>query len=247
MAPGMSELTLHVVVKTPVRLELPDTVHCIGEAFELNNYYITVRDILPPPPGTCSTPCRFRRGPAYLDGTAYRLVAQRRQSGLGGQVVANGVAAVPFWSTGHLLHVTGQEPMPLMETLVRETTRGLTGQRCSRNQKTRLRVTLRTVYLQGPTNGKAHSEQLDHEKTPSPQDTRSSTATGQARQPARRAAGVETRHTARKEIKLRPSRRQHPAGVEAHRRPGQAFRQREEKTGTEFQPQLQTRHAQPRP
>ena len=87
----------------------------------------------------------------------------------------------------------------------------------------------------------------DHEKTSSSQDTRSSAATGQARQPARRTAGVETRHTAREEIELRPSRRQQPAGVEAHRRPGQAFRQREEKTGTEFQPELQTRHAQPRP
>ena len=77
----------------------------------------------------------------------------------------------------------------------------------------------------------------DHEKTSSSQDTRSSAATGQARNPARRTAGVETRHTARKEIELRSSRQQHPAGVEAHRRPGQAFRQREEKTGTEFQPE----------
>ena len=81
---------------------------------------------------------------------------------------------------------------------------------------------------------KPHSERPNHEKTPRPQDTPSSTATGQAHHPARRPAGVETRHTARREIKSRRSRR-----------PGQAFRQREKTTGTDLQPQLQTCHPQP--
>ena len=52
MAWEMSELTLHIVVKTLFGLEPPDTVRRIGEAFELSNDYITARDNQPPALGS---------------------------------------------------------------------------------------------------------------------------------------------------------------------------------------------------
>ena len=48
LAREMSELTLHVVVKTLFGLDLPDSVRRIGEAFELSNDYVTARDHQPP-------------------------------------------------------------------------------------------------------------------------------------------------------------------------------------------------------
>lgn len=88
IAREMSELTLHIVVKTLFGLEPPDTVRRIGAAFEVSNDYITVRGNQPisvrnmmhrlPTPLTR----RFRRGLAYLDDTVYGLIEQRRQSGL---------------------------------------------------------------------------------------------------------------------------------------------------------------------
>ena len=90
LAAEMSELTLHVVVKTLFDLELPDTVRRIGAAFELSNDYIKSRDNQPPPvrrlfhrlplPFTR----RFKRGLAYLDATVYDLIEQRRHTGLDG-------------------------------------------------------------------------------------------------------------------------------------------------------------------
>ena len=90
LAAEMSELTLHVVVKTLFNLELADTVRRIGAAFELSNDYIKSRDNQPPPvrrlfhrlplPFTR----RFKRSLAYLDATVYDLIAQRRRSGLDG-------------------------------------------------------------------------------------------------------------------------------------------------------------------
>ena len=74
------------------------------------------------------------------------------------------------------------------------------------------------------------SEQPRPSKTSSPQDTQASIATGQACQPARRTAGVETPHTARKGGGLRHFRWLHSAGVETHGRPRQAFRQRQKST-----------------
>ncbi len=90
LATEMSELTLHIVVKTLFGLELPDTVQRIGTAFEASNDYITARGNQPerlrrlahnlPTPLTR----RFKRGLAYLDETVYGLMEQRRQSGLDG-------------------------------------------------------------------------------------------------------------------------------------------------------------------
>ena len=87
LAREMSELTLHVVVKTLFGLDLPDTVRRIGEAFELSNDYITARDSQPPALRKLSHRLplpltrRFRRELAYLDDTVYGLIDQRRQSG----------------------------------------------------------------------------------------------------------------------------------------------------------------------
>ena len=90
LAVEMSELTLHIVVKTLFDLELSDTVRRIGAAFELSNNYIKARDNQPPAlrrlfhrlplPFTR----RFKQGLAYLDETTYGLIRQRRQSGLEG-------------------------------------------------------------------------------------------------------------------------------------------------------------------
>ena len=90
LAAEMSELTLHVVVKTLFDLDLPDTVRRIGAAFELSNNYITARDDQPPPlrnlfhrlplPFTR----HFRQELAFLDATVYDLIEQRRQTGLDG-------------------------------------------------------------------------------------------------------------------------------------------------------------------
>lgn len=90
IAQEMSDLTLHIVVKTLFGLELTDAVRRIGEAFEVSNDYITVRGNQPvrfrnmlhrlPMPLTR----RFKRGLGYLDETVYGLIEQRRQSGLGG-------------------------------------------------------------------------------------------------------------------------------------------------------------------
>ncbi len=90
LAREMSELTLHVVVKTLFGLELPDTVRRIGEAFELSNDYVTARDNQPPALRNLfhrlplPLTRRFRRELAYLDSTVYGLIAQRRQSRLEG-------------------------------------------------------------------------------------------------------------------------------------------------------------------
>lgn len=90
MANEMSELTLHIVVKTLFGLDLPAAVRRIGQAFELGNEYITARSNMPsslrnalhrlPVPFTT----RFRNGLAYLDETVYGLISQRRESGLEG-------------------------------------------------------------------------------------------------------------------------------------------------------------------
>lgn len=90
MAREMGELTLHIVVRTLMGLDLPDAVRRIGMAFEIGNEYLTNRSNLPrrlrrlmnrlPLPFTI----RFRRGRAFLDETVYGLIAQRRQSGLEG-------------------------------------------------------------------------------------------------------------------------------------------------------------------
>ncbi len=90
MAREMGELTLHIVVRTLMGLDLPDAVRRIGAAFEIGNQYLTNRGNLPrrlrrlmnrlPLPFTL----RFRRGRAFLDETVYGLITQRRQSGLDG-------------------------------------------------------------------------------------------------------------------------------------------------------------------
>ncbi len=90
LAGEMSELTLHIVVKTLFDLELADTVRRIGAAFEFSNNYIKTRDNQPPGlrrlfhrlPLPLSQ--RFKRGLAYLDETTYGLIEQRRRSGLDG-------------------------------------------------------------------------------------------------------------------------------------------------------------------
>ena len=86
LAQEMSELTLHIVVKTLFDLELADTVQRIGASFELSNNYIKARDNQPPGlrnlfhrmplPFTR----RFKRGLAFLDETVYDLIEQHRQS-----------------------------------------------------------------------------------------------------------------------------------------------------------------------
>ena len=90
MAREMGELTLHIVVRALMGLDLPDAVRRIGEAFEIGNEYLTRRGNLPlrlrrlanrlPLPFTV----RFKRGRAFLDETVYGLIAQRRESGLEG-------------------------------------------------------------------------------------------------------------------------------------------------------------------
>ena len=90
IAEEMSELTLHIVVNTLFGLELPSTVKRVGDAFAVSNDYITARGNQPlslsnllhrlPMPLTR----RFKEGLAYLDGTVYGLIEQRRQSGLDG-------------------------------------------------------------------------------------------------------------------------------------------------------------------
>lgn len=90
MAREMGDLTLHIVVRTLMGLDLPNAVRRIGAAFEIGNQYLTNRGNLPrrlrrlmnrlPLPFTI----RFRRGRVFLDETVYGLIAQRRQSGLDG-------------------------------------------------------------------------------------------------------------------------------------------------------------------
>ena len=90
LAEEMSELTLHIVVRTLFGLELSDTVRRIGQAFEISNGYVRTRDNQPPAlrqlfhrlPFPLTR--RFNRALAYLDNTVYGLIAQRRQSGLEG-------------------------------------------------------------------------------------------------------------------------------------------------------------------
>ncbi len=87
MAEEMSNLTLHIVVKTLFGLKLPDEVRRIGNAFEISNDYVTVRANQPswvstilhrmPLPFTR----KFRNQLAYLDATVYGLIEQRRQTG----------------------------------------------------------------------------------------------------------------------------------------------------------------------
>ena len=86
LAQEMSELTLHIVVKTLFDLELADTVRRIGESFELSNNYIKARDNQPtgvrnlfhrmPLPFTR----RFKQSLDFLDETVYDLIEQHRQS-----------------------------------------------------------------------------------------------------------------------------------------------------------------------
>ena len=90
MAREMGELTLHIVVRTLMGLDLPDAVRRIGAAFETGNEYLTNRNKIPrrlrrlmnrlPLPLTI----RFRSARAFLDETVYGLIAQRRRSGLDG-------------------------------------------------------------------------------------------------------------------------------------------------------------------
>ena len=90
MSREMGELTLHIVVRTLMGLDLPDAVRRIGAAFEIGNEYLTKRGNLPlrlrrlanslPLPFTV----RFKRGRDFLDETVYGLIAQRRESGLEG-------------------------------------------------------------------------------------------------------------------------------------------------------------------
>ena len=90
IAQEMSDLTLHIVVKTLFGLDPPDTVRRIGAAFEVSNDYITVRGNQPVPlrkllhrlPMPLTR--RFKRGVAYLDSTVYGLIERRRQSGIDG-------------------------------------------------------------------------------------------------------------------------------------------------------------------
>ena len=86
LAQEMSDLTLHIVVKTLFDLELADTVRRIGDSFELSNNYIKARDNQPPGlrnlfhrlplPFTR----RFRQSLDFLDETVYDLIEQHRQS-----------------------------------------------------------------------------------------------------------------------------------------------------------------------
>ena len=91
LAQEMSDLTLHIVVKTLFGLDIPDRVRRIGEAFEVSNDYITVRGNQPPPLSNLlhrlpmPLTRRFKRGLAYLDQTVYGLIEQRRRSGLDGE------------------------------------------------------------------------------------------------------------------------------------------------------------------
>ena len=86
LAREMSELTLHIVVKTLFDLELSATVRRIGAAFEFSNDYVKARDNQPPGlrdlfhrlPLPFSR--RFKRELAFLDETVYGLIEQRRQS-----------------------------------------------------------------------------------------------------------------------------------------------------------------------
>ena len=97
IAAEMSELTLHIVVKTlfgldfpPDRADADDSVRRIGDAFALSNDYITARGNQPPSlrallhrlpmPFTR----RFKRSLAFLDATVYALIHRRRQSGVDG-------------------------------------------------------------------------------------------------------------------------------------------------------------------
>ncbi len=90
IAQHMSDLTLHIVVKTLFGLEPPETVRRIGDAFEVSNTYITVRGNQPPFLKKLfhrlPTPLtrRFKNGLSYLDETVYGLIEQRRQTGLDG-------------------------------------------------------------------------------------------------------------------------------------------------------------------
>lgn len=86
MAEEMRDLTLHIVVKTLFDLDLPSEVYRIGQAFDISNHYLIVRQRQPhavrqafhrlPLPLTR----RFRRELAFLDRTVEDLVAQRRQA-----------------------------------------------------------------------------------------------------------------------------------------------------------------------
>ncbi len=90
MSREMGELTLHIVVRTLMGLDLPDAVRRIGAAFEIGNEYLTKRGNFPPRlrwlANSLPLPftVRFKRGRAFLDETVYGLIAQRRQSGLEG-------------------------------------------------------------------------------------------------------------------------------------------------------------------
>ena len=90
MAREMGELTLHIVVRTLMGLDLPDAVRRIGAAFEIGNEYLTRRGNFPPRLRRLANrlplpfTVRFRRGRAFLDETLYGLIAQRRESGLDG-------------------------------------------------------------------------------------------------------------------------------------------------------------------
>lgn len=88
MTEEMSNLALHIVVKTLFGLDLPEDVQRIGEAFDISNNYIIARERQPdwmrrmchvlPFPLTR----RFKQGLAFLDQTVYGLIAQRRQAGI---------------------------------------------------------------------------------------------------------------------------------------------------------------------
>ncbi len=90
LAEEMSDLTLHIVVRTLFGLDLPDDVKRLGVAFDIGNDYVMIRNRQPdwmchlahalPLPRTR----RFRRALAYLDQTVNRLIAERRASGLDG-------------------------------------------------------------------------------------------------------------------------------------------------------------------
>ena len=86
LADEMTDLTLHIVVKTLFDIDLPDDIQRIGAAFDFSNRYLTARNNQPlalrqlfhrlPLPLTL----RFRRELAFLDQTVAGLIAQRRQS-----------------------------------------------------------------------------------------------------------------------------------------------------------------------
>ncbi len=91
LATEMSDLTLHIVVRTLFGLDLPDDVKRLGEAFDSGNDYVIVRahnqpdwmrhlaHALPLP-----KTIRFKRALAYLDQTVNRLIDERRASGVEG-------------------------------------------------------------------------------------------------------------------------------------------------------------------